>query len=205
MGSYAEGEEIPIDHAVSRNILSWSSEITSTGIRGKQGGYGDVNAAWVEQLPTTFTSVPETGTIKDKDSWNLKHGINEFPRTFHSQDMTGMMKTAKTLDGKAEKEMIPVIIAHDKKVRNATFWTTFFFCWIYCCVTGAFGALFVIGFKCGPIFDAWWETVGKKATPGGEAMDAMAEGDYEKAAGAAGDDMGVNKSNDSGSLFDNKE
>ena len=76
MGSYAEDEQLPIDHSVSRNIKSWSSEITSTGARAKQGGGGDINAAWVEQLPTTFTSVPETGSIKERDSWNLKNGIN---------------------------------------------------------------------------------------------------------------------------------
>ena len=111
--------------------------------------------------------------------------------------MTGMMKTAKTLDGKAVDEMIPVIAKHDKRVRNATFWTTLFFCWACCCVSGGITALCIIGFKCGPAFDAWWEAVGKKMTPGGEAMDAMAEGDFEAAAGHAGDDLGVNKSGDS--------
>ena len=111
--------------------------------------------------------------------------------------MLGMMKTSKTLDGKASDEMVPVIAAHDKKVRHATFWSTLIFCWAYCCLTGAFGALCLFGWKCGIAFDGWWETVGQKATPGGEAMGALAEGDLKGAAGAAGDDMGVNKSKDS--------
>ena len=118
--------------------------------------------------------------------------------------MKGMMKTAGTIDGKAEEEMIPVIEKHDRKVILATFWTTLFFCCGCCCATGALLALCLFGVKLGLAFDAWWEAMGKKLVPGGEAMDALAEGDLEGAAANAAEEAGVNGDGD-GSMFDNSK
>ena len=111
--------------------------------------------------------------------------------------MTGMMKTSKTLDGKAYDEVYPLIVEHDKKVRNWTFWISLFFCCGYCCAVGVFGALCIFGFKFGPIFDAWWETTGKKRTPGGKTMDLIAEGEYSDAYENAKQDAGINESSSS--------
>ena len=113
--------------------------------------------------------------------------------------MTGMMKTAKTLDGKAYDEVYPLIVEHDKMVRNYTFWVTLFFCCAYCCVIGIFGSLFLFGFKFGPLFDIWWEAHGKKRVPGGKTMDLVAEGELSDAYENAKVDAGINSS--SSSLF----
>ena len=152
-----------------------------------QGGYGNIEPADVEELPTTFTSKPEMGTLKADLAWNKMNGVSEFPRTFHSQDMPGTMKTSKSLDGMAEDEMTPIIIAHEKKVRNWTFWTTLIFCCLSSCALGAVASLCVWGFAWGLPFDVWWEAHGKKKAPGGKALDALSEGDMSKAGSAVGE------------------
>lgn len=103
--------------------------------------------------------------------------------------MMGMMKTSKTLGGKAEEEMIPFIVKHDKMVKRAAFWSTFIFCIFFSWFCGALIVLCKWGMDWGPAFDAWWELKGKKSAPGGEALDAVADGDFEEAAGHVGDDI----------------
>ena len=198
MGTYSEEMVrdglLPLDHAVSRNIKSWSSEITTPGSnRGVQGGYGNIEPADVEELPTTFTSKPEMGTLKADLAWNKMNGVSEFPRTFHSQDMPGTLKTAKSLDGMAEDEMEPIIIDHEKMVRNWTFWTTLIFCCLFSCSLGAVVSLCVWGMAWGIPFDAGLKLHAKKV-PGGKALVALKEGDVEKVGSAVGE-MGSNAVN----------
>lgn len=114
------------------------------------------------ELPTTFTSVPEDGTLKAELAWDKMHGISEFPRTFHSQDMTGMQKTTKSLTGMADEEIRPIIEKHDKLVRTVTFWTTLIFCFFFSCALGGTVTICMWAVAWGIPFDIWWNTKGKK-------------------------------------------
>ena len=42
-----------------------------------QGGYGNIEPADVEELPTTFTSKPEMGTLKADLAWNTMNGVGK--------------------------------------------------------------------------------------------------------------------------------
>ena len=185
MGTYTEEMVqrglLPLNHAAERNILSWSSEITSTGEeRGVQGGYGDIQPALVEELPATFTSKAETGSLKKDLAWNKMNGINEMARTFHSQDMTGTKKTVKTLDDLAWVEMEPLIIEHEKMVRNWTFWVSLFFCWYFCCALGALVMICAFTIKFGLPFELLREKLVKKL-PCGKALHESSQGRYKEA------------------------
>ena len=189
MGTYSaemvERGLLPLNHAAERSILSWSSEITSTGEkRGVQGGYGSIEPALVEELPSTFTSKPETGSLKKDLAWMKMNGVNELPRTFHSQDMTGTMKTPKTLDNLAWVEMEPVIIEYEKKVRNWTFWLTLLFCFVFCCFVGGSISICAFAVKFGLPFELLRKKIMKKI-PCGKCLDACSKGNYKEAGGHA--------------------
>ena len=98
--------------------------------------------------------------------------------------MTGTLKTPKTLDNLAWIEMEPVIIEHEKMVRNWTFWVTLLFCCLFCCFVGGSVSVCAFTVKFGLPFELLRKKIMKKI-PCGKCLDACSKGNYKEASGHA--------------------